>query len=28
VKKRCWASVQERFGECINGRPLPPLVTW
>ena len=25
---RCWASVQERYGACRAGRPLPPLVYW
>lgn len=28
VKDRCWASVQERYGACTAGKPLPPLVTW
>ncbi|GLQ95249.1 RHS repeat-associated core domain-containing protein [Dyella acidisoli] len=28
IRRRCWASVQERFGACEAGRPLPPLVTW
>lgn len=28
ARARCWASVQERFGECRAGRPLPPLVMW
>ena len=28
ARARCWASVQERYGACKAGRPLPPLVTW
>jgi len=28
VRSRCWASVQERFGNCSANRPLGPLVTW
>lgn len=27
-RARCWASVQERYGACKAGRPLPPLVYW
>ncbi|WP_081770101.1 RHS repeat-associated core domain-containing protein [Luteimonas huabeiensis] len=27
-RARCWASVQERYGACKAGRPLPPLVIW
>lgn len=27
-RARCWASVQERYGACRAGRPLPPLVIW
>ncbi len=26
ARARCWASVQERYGACRAGRPLPPLV--
>ncbi|MEP7182350.1 MAG: RHS repeat-associated core domain-containing protein [Betaproteobacteria bacterium] len=28
ARSRCWQSVQDRFGACKAGRPLPPLVTW
>lgn len=28
ARARCWASVQERYGACKAGRPLPPLITW
>ncbi|MGH8567897.1 MAG: RHS repeat domain-containing protein [Gammaproteobacteria bacterium] len=28
ARARCWASVQERYGACRAGRPLPPLVIW
>jgi len=28
ARARCWASVQERYGACKAGRPLPPLVMW
>src|SRR5215469_7878051 len=28
VRRRCWASVQERFGNCSANRPLGPLITW
>ncbi len=27
-RARCWASVQERFSACRDGRSLPPLVMW
>jgi hypothetical protein len=28
VRERCWASANERFGACLKGKPLPPLITW
>jgi hypothetical protein len=28
ARARCRESVQERFGACKAGRPLPPLITW
>jgi RHS repeat-associated protein len=28
ARARCWASVQERYGACRTGSPLPPLVMW
>lgn len=28
ARARCWASVQERYGACRAGRPIPPLVFW
>jgi hypothetical protein len=28
ARARCWESVQERYGACKAGRPIPPLVTW
>lgn len=27
VKQICWASASERYGACLAGRPIPPLVT-
>lgn len=27
-RDRCWASVQERYGACKAGRPIPQLVIW
>jgi len=27
-RARCWASVQERYGACKAGRPIPQLVIW
>ena len=26
--ERCYASAMERYGNCIAGRPMPPLDTW
>lgn len=26
--ERCYASAAERYGNCIAGRPMPPLDTW
>ena len=28
IRVNCWQSVQARYGACITGRPLPPLITW
>jgi hypothetical protein len=28
MRERCWASANERFGACVKGKPLPPLITW
>ena len=28
ARARCWASVQDRYGACKAGQPLPPLVMW
>ena len=27
-RRRCWESVQERYGACVSNRPMPPLVTY
>ena len=27
-RARCWASVQERYGACKTGKPIPRLVIW
>ena len=27
-RQGCWNSVQDRYGACIKGAPLPPLVTY
>ncbi|MDJ0654152.1 MAG: RHS repeat-associated core domain-containing protein [Xanthomonadales bacterium] len=28
ARARCWQSVNERYGDCVAGRPLRPLVHW
>jgi RHS repeat-associated protein len=28
VRSRCFESANERYGECRQGKPLRPLVTW
>jgi len=28
VKARCHSSAMERYGNCLAGRPIQPLVTW
>lgn len=26
ARARCWESVQYRYGACITGKPIPPLI--